>query len=110
MGEHQQKARGETTGKTDEVAALAEAAAVRWEQANPKTSRSGTERTNRGKADEEHPEEPERSDAKRMSVEKEEDEESRLKRTMKYLKKQEKTDANADIAGAEVNEEELDME
>ena len=37
-------------------------------------------------------------------------EESRLKKTMKYLKKLYDADANAEITEVEVNEEDLDME
>ena len=68
------------------------------------------------KADEEHSEDPERSDGKCVRSEgpkrkgEDEDEESRLKKTIKYLKKLDEAEANAGIAEVEVNEEDPDAE
>ena len=68
------------------------------------------------KADAEHPDDPERTEGRWMRAEwskrkaEDEDAESRLKNTKKYLKQLEKTEVDAEIAEVEVHKEVLHME
>ena len=120
-GEGQQKTQRATTGQTHEGmqpqrsgGSSSSSGAMGANKSEDFEERDTTDK--RRKADEVHPEDPERSDGKWMRSEgpkkkaEDEEEESRLRKTVKYFKKLDKAEANAGIAEVEVKEEDSDEE